>query len=55
MSYRKTDVDGQVMWEDNEGRRLKNPDEKPDMYGWKAVHIEGRRMWESPEGERYDG
>ena len=49
----KIDVDGYIMWESNEGERLKQPDKKPkDFYGWHKVNVEGKIMWESPEGER---
>jgi hypothetical protein len=47
----KTDINGQVMWEEN-GVRRKQPDVKPDMTGWHKVTVDGQVMWESPEGER---
>jgi len=48
----KITVKGIVMWENEIGERLKEPDEEPDICGWHAVTVNGRRMWESPEGER---
>ena len=48
-------VNGQVMWEDNNGERLKNPNEKPNMHGWQKVCVDGLVMWESPDGERQSG
>ena len=48
----KITVDGKTMWESNEGERLKEPGEKPDTSGWRAIYVNGKRMWESPEGER---
>ena len=53
MSHTKTDVNGKIMWESNDGERLKRPEEKPkDFYGWHKVDVNGKIMWESPEGER---
>ena len=55
---KKVTVNGKVMWEESNGERLKNPDEKPsdlDMYGWKKVTVDGLVMWESPDGERQTG
>ena len=46
MSFNKIDIEGKIMWQDSENRRRKEPDTKPDMYGWKAVDIDGRKMWE---------
>ena len=48
----KTDVEGKVMWQNSNGERFKNPDEKSDMYGWKKTDVNGKVMWESPDGER---
>lgn len=49
----KVHVDGKIMWQENNGTtRRKEPDKKPDMYGWHRVTVEGKRIWESPEGER---
>jgi hypothetical protein len=49
----KVHVDGKIMWQENNGTtRRKEPDKKPDMYGWHRVTVEGRKIWESPEGER---
>lgn len=29
MRYTNTDVEGKIMWESNDGERLKRPEEKP--------------------------
>lgn len=52
MSWTKTDHEGQVMWQDNNGQRLRNPNEKPNLCGWTKIYVEGMVMWESPNGER---
>ena len=51
--FRKTEYEGHIMWEESNGDRFFNPDERPiDMYGWHKIEVNGQIMWESPSGER---
>ncbi len=52
MGWKKTSIDGKVMWQDDTGQRLHNPNEPADKCGWRKVSVDGRIMWESPDGER---
>lgn len=52
MMGKKVTINGKIMWENSNGERLKEPDKKPNTYGWHKVEVEGKVMWENNDGER---